>query len=100
MRCAGWDRIPGLDVGCGAGLTACEIAKSYGLYVMGIDISEIMIVKAKKKAKRQNVEDKVEFRVADAYQLPFDDASFDVAIESVLTPARAERRRRSSRRFG
>jgi ubiquinone/menaquinone biosynthesis C-methylase UbiE len=33
------------------------------------------------------VEEKVEFRVADIFQLPFDDSSFDVAIaESILTP--------------
>jgi ubiquinone/menaquinone biosynthesis C-methylase UbiE len=54
---------------------------------MGIDISDVMISKATDKARKQRVEDKAEFRVADAFQLPFDDGSFDVAIfESVLTP--------------
>jgi ubiquinone/menaquinone biosynthesis C-methylase UbiE len=79
------DRV--LDVGCGAGQTACEIAREYGSRVVGIDISDIMISKAKDKARKQGVEDKVEFRVVDAFKLPFDDGSFDVAIfESVLTP--------------
>lgn len=76
-----------LDVGCGGGQTACKIAREYDSRVVGIDISEIMISKAKEKARKQNIEDKVEFRVADVFQLPFDDGSFDVALfESVLTP--------------
>lgn len=76
-----------LDVGCGAGVTACMIAESYGSRVMGIDISEIMISKAKEKARKQRVEDRVEFRVADVFHLPFEDNSYDVALfESVLTP--------------
>ena len=76
-----------LDIGCGPGNTACFIAKQYGSRVHGIDISEVMIAKAKERARRRGLEDIVEFRVADAFQLPFEDDSFDVAIvESVLTP--------------
>ena len=76
-----------LDIGCGGGQTACKIAREYSSQVVGIDISDVMISKAKEKARAQNVEDKVEFRVADVFQLPFDDGSFDVALfESVLTP--------------
>jgi ubiquinone/menaquinone biosynthesis C-methylase UbiE len=56
-----------LDVGCGGGQTACKIAREYGSRVVGIDISEVMISKAKEKAREQNVEDKVEFRVADVF---------------------------------
>ncbi len=76
-----------LDVGCGGGNTACFIAEQYGSSVRGIDISEVMIDKSKERARRQGLEDKVEFRVADAAELPFEDDSFDVVIvESVLTP--------------
>jgi ubiquinone/menaquinone biosynthesis C-methylase UbiE len=76
-----------LDVGCGPGSTACFIAEQYGSRVQGIDISEVMIAKAKEKARRRGLEDVVEFRVADAFELPFEDDSFDVVIvESVLTP--------------
>jgi ubiquinone/menaquinone biosynthesis C-methylase UbiE len=76
-----------LDVGCGPGNTACLIAQQYGVRVLGIDISEVMIDQANQRARRLGVEDKVEFRVADIFQLPFEDNSFDVAIaESVLTP--------------
>jgi ubiquinone/menaquinone biosynthesis C-methylase UbiE len=76
-----------LDVGCGPGNTACLIAEQYGARVHGIDISEVMIAKAKERARRQGLMDKVEFRVGDAFQLPFEDDWFDVVIvESVLTP--------------
>jgi len=76
-----------LDVGCGTGYTACEIAREYGSRVMGIDISETMISKAKQRARKDSLEDMVEFRVADVFSLPFEDGSFDVALfESVLTP--------------
>jgi len=76
-----------LDVGCGSGNTACLIVEQYGSRVHGIDISEVMIAKATERARRQGLLDKVEFRVADAFQLPFEDDWFDVVIvESVLTP--------------
>jgi ubiquinone/menaquinone biosynthesis C-methylase UbiE len=75
-----------LDVGCGAGQTACKIVKEHGSRVIGIDISDIMVSKAQDRARKKRVEDKVEFRVADVLQLPFNDDSFDAAIfESVLT---------------
>lgn len=76
-----------LDVGCGAGDTACLIAEQYGCRVQGIDLSEVMIAKAKDKARRRGLEGLVEFRAADAFELPFEEDSFDVVIvESVLTP--------------
>ena len=76
-----------LDVGCGTGYTACETAREFGSRVTGIDISETMISKTKQRARKESMEDKVEFRVADVYNLPFEDDSYDVALfESVLTP--------------
>jgi ubiquinone/menaquinone biosynthesis C-methylase UbiE len=75
-----------LDIGCGSGHTACEVARDYGSKVTGIDISEIMIAKAERRAKRMHLEGLVEFRVADVFSLPFADDSFDLAIfESVIT---------------
>ena len=76
-----------LDVGCGTGYTACEIAREHGSEVMGIDISETMVSKAKQRARKEGLADRVEFRVADVFSLPFEDGSYDVALfESVLTP--------------
>lgn len=76
-----------LDVGCGSGTTACLVAEHYGAHVVGVDISEVMVSKAKEKARQRCLSDRVEFRVGSVFQLPFEDESFDVAIfESVLTP--------------
>jgi len=74
-----------LDVGCGVGITPCYIAKTYDCRVAGIDISEKMIDWSNERAKREGVENRVEFRVADAQNLPFEDAVFDVVIGESIT---------------
>jgi len=74
-----------LDIGCGLGKTACHLAKKYGCRVTGVDISEKMVEQARKRAEKAGLEDKVEFRIGDAQDLPFEESSFDAVIgESVL----------------
>lgn len=74
-----------LDVGCGVGVTPCYIAKKYGCKVVGVDTSKSMINRAKERAKREEIEDKVEFKIGDAKSLPFKDNLFDIVIgESVI----------------
>ena len=74
-----------LDVGCGAGVTPCFIAKRYGCRVVGVDISEGMVERSKERAQREGVTDRVEFRVADAQDLPFEDDLFDAVITESVT---------------
>jgi arsenite methyltransferase len=75
-----------LEVGCGVGATACYLAKEYGCRVVGVDLRESMIARSNERAQKEGVEDRVEFRVADAQDLPFDDALFGAVIgESVAT---------------
>ncbi len=72
-----------LDVGCGTGFTACQIAQKYKCRVVGIDLSENMVARAKERASRENLD--IEFHVADVTDLPFEDGIFDVVImESFL----------------
>lgn len=74
-----------LDVGCGVGITACYLAKEYGCKVVGVDLSEMMVKRSKERAKRKGVEDRVEFKIGDAQDLPFKDRVFDAVIcESVV----------------
>lgn len=74
-----------LDVGCGVGVTPCYLAKRHGCRVVGMDIRDRMIDRSNERAKREGVEDRVEFRVADAQDLPFENDLFDAVIcESVL----------------
>ena len=73
-----------LVVGCGVGITPCYLARRYGCKVVGVDLSERMVGRSNERAKRQGVADRVEFRVADAQNLPFEDALFDAVLsESV-----------------
>ena len=82
-----------LDIGCGVGKTPCYIAKNCGCRVVGVDISARMIAQSNERAKREGVADRVEFRVADAQSLPFEDVLFDVVIgESVIAFAEDKRR--------
>lgn len=75
-----------LDVGCGAGATVCYLAKMYRCNVVGVDLRESMVALSNERAQKEGVTDHVEFRVADAQDLPFDDAHFDVVLcESVAT---------------
>jgi arsenite methyltransferase len=75
-----------LEVGCGVGATACYMAKEHGCRVVGVDLRENMIARSNERARKEGVADLVEFRVADAQELPFDDALFGAVIgESVAT---------------
>jgi arsenite methyltransferase len=74
-----------LDVGCGVGVTPIYIAKTYGSRVIGVDISAKMIERSLERARRERVADRVEFRVADAQDLPFDDDIFDAVITESVT---------------
>jgi len=74
-----------LDVGCGAGVTPSFIVKKYGCRVVGVDISERMIERSKERTKREGVADRVELRVADAQDLPFEDDLFDAVITESVT---------------
>ena len=66
-----------LDVGCGTGRHAINLATKGYKNITGIDLSPGMIRAAKKVAKEKNVQ--VDFRVCDARELPFEN-EFDAAI--------------------
>jgi ubiquinone/menaquinone biosynthesis C-methylase UbiE len=73
-----------LEVGCGTGFTACFLAEKFGCRVMGIDLSPGMVEWSQKRAVRKGLQQRCQFRVADAQQLPFEDATFDAMLcESV-----------------
>lgn len=80
-----------LEVGCGLGRTVCYIAKRYGCRVVGTDISERMVDRSRERAKKEGVADRVKFRVADAQNLPFEDALFDAVIGESVTAFPADK---------
>jgi arsenite methyltransferase len=74
-----------LNVGCGIGVGVAYIARKFGCRVVGVDISEKMIAWSRLRAREEKVEAKVELRVADVLDLPFENDRFDaVIVESVL----------------
>ena len=82
-----------LDVGCGTGNYALELA-AMGLAVTGVDISSAMLERARAKATARNLD--IAFYLADAMTLPFGAGAFDAvlsvtALEFVSDPARALR---------
>jgi len=74
-----------LEVGCGVGRTPAYLAEKLGCRVVAVDIREKMIARSRERAKREGLEHLLEFQVADAQDLPFEDALFDVVMcESVM----------------
>jgi SAM-dependent methyltransferase len=86
-----------LDVGCGPGSISLDLAGIVS-HVVGIDGAGAAIEQAHTEAERRGVTN-AEFRVADAYELPFEDASFDVVhahqvLQHLADPVRALREAR------
>lgn len=85
---AAWDRVfalavggrqglDALDIGCGTGFLSLELA-ARGHRVTGIDFAPAMLALAKKKAVEAGAA--IRFEEADAENLPFAPASFDLVI--------------------
>jgi len=85
---AAWDRIfdlvlggsgvlDALDAGCGTGFLSLELA-ARGHRVTGVDFAPAMLAEARRKAAA--CEAAIRFEEADAEQLPFAPASFDLVI--------------------
>ena len=83
-----WDRVfalavggrqglDALDIGCGTGFLSLELA-ARGHRVTGIDFAPAMLALAKKKAVEAGAA--IRFEEADAENLPFAPASFDLVI--------------------
>jgi SAM-dependent methyltransferase len=64
-----------LDIGCGDGTFAIELAKRGGV-VVGVDSSPAMLEAARTLARQQDAD--IEFHVAAAEQLPFRAEQFDI----------------------
>lgn len=82
-----------LEVGCGTGTTACHLAAEVGCTVTGIDLNAQMVERARERAAREQVADRVDVSVADAARLPFVDGSFDVVIGESVTAFVADKPR-------
>jgi cyclopropane fatty-acyl-phospholipid synthase-like methyltransferase len=78
-----------LDIGCGNGALAIEIAKQYPqAQVIGIDywggMWEYSKEVCERNAQAEGVADQVDFRKASASALPYEDEFFDVAVSNFV----------------
>jgi SAM-dependent methyltransferase len=66
-----------LDIGCGTGRHAIEMAQRGYHHITGVDLSDAQLTRAKEKAQEKNL--KIDFQKQDARDLPFHD-EFDLVI--------------------
>lgn len=72
-----------IDLGCGAGQLAVKLAQqSPGLRVVGVDLSDEMLLRAEAHAQGAGVGDRVSFRKGDAGQIPFPDGALDLVVST------------------
>lgn len=71
-----------LDIGCGIGGPACTLAETYGANVVAIDLEPPLIERARLRAARLGLSDRIDFEVVDAGPLRFDDGTFDLVMSS------------------
>lgn len=67
-----------LDVGCGRGNHACELAQRFSCNVVGLDPVANNLKEARNRAMEANVMDWVTFRQGGIESLPFDEGTFDL----------------------
>ncbi len=73
-----------LDVGCGTGTLAMEVARRVGRagHVAGVDPSPQQIARARSKAARRNAP--IDFQIGVIEQLAFPDQTFDVVLSTLM----------------
>jgi len=71
-----------LDIGCGLGGPALELARTHGATVTGIDLEAPLIEKAMAYASVAGLQDRCTFLCVEPGPLSFADASFDIVISS------------------
>ncbi len=59
-------------------------AEKHGFQVIGIDIAKKTIEMAQNLAKERQLESKVDFIIADAHDLPFEDNMFDIVVTEYM----------------
>lgn len=75
-----------LEVACNMGTTMIQVAKKSGCSMVGVDMDDAVVEKAKENIKKNKLQNKLSVLKANAFELPFEDESFDVLInEAMLT---------------
>jgi len=67
-----------LDVGCGIGGSSLYLAEKFNATATGITLSPVQAARATERAAAAGLSTRTQFQVADALNMPFADASFDL----------------------
>lgn len=67
-----------LDLACGKGEMLCRWAERWGITGVGVDISQVFLEAARRRAHELNVEDKLNFVEGDAGKYPQEYHEFDI----------------------
>lgn len=71
------------DLGCGSGVILCDVLRHKPRWRgQGLDISPAAVDYAERLSVYKQVNDRVEFRVGDIAQLPYEDETLDLVISS------------------
>ena len=73
-----------LDLACGVGTTSFYIQDGFGCKVIGVDIDKNLISIAKESLIKRTNKDKITFKVANAFELPFRDNTFDAIVSQAF----------------
>jgi len=76
----GYEQKTVLDYGCGSGIHVSWLAKAFNK-VVGVDLSQNSLAKAKEIVKKEGIENKVSLIVGDCENLEFPEGSFDVVFD-------------------
>jgi len=81
------ERVGGriLEVGIGTGLSLTDYSKTN--HIVGVDISQPMLAKARERVEKHGLNHVESIAVMDAEQLTFPDASFDVVVAQYVVTA-------------
>jgi ubiquinone/menaquinone biosynthesis C-methylase UbiE len=88
-----------LDIGCGAGAPAIQIAQHSGGRATGINVSKGQLAQATERAESAGLSDRVSFKYGNAMDLDFADESFDAALAIDLFPHLSDRQQAFNEAF-
>ena len=69
-----------LDVGCGIGGVDLILARDHGARIIGLDLEEPLLARARKRFEEAGLADRGDFRRVEPGPIPLDDASVDVVF--------------------
>ncbi len=85
LKVSGFKKGRILDAGCGFGAVAIQIVKNFpGTEIIGIDMGEPLLVLAEDLAKKEDVNDSIEFRKGDVQITGFEENEFDLVINTFM----------------